>query len=117
MTNEELQNTIEELEEKLKESEDKFAKIENELNNQKRLIETHRHSGKETANIGNILQEELGIRTVSMSGLTIVNRVSTFLSPSLPANPTPITSSFYYNTAVHKLRVCENGIWRTITTS
>lgn len=161
MTNEELQNTIEELEKKLKESEDKIAEISDELKKQKLLLETHKHSGKETSDVSKILEERLGIKISTITGSTGLDKMSIdiagvlksfgriqfgetkvhsfnginfgvewsggghpffstnaeFLFPVFSSNPTPIIGSVYYNTAVHKLRVCENGIWRTITTS
>lgn len=40
-----------------------------------------------------------------------------FVIPSFTSNPTAVNGSIYYNTASHKLKVCENGSWKTITTS
>ncbi|QQG43388.1 MAG: hypothetical protein HYW45_04330 [Candidatus Daviesbacteria bacterium] len=33
------------------------------------------------------------------------------------ADPSPENGRIYYNTTLHKFRVCENGVWKTITTT
>ena len=54
MENEELQNKIDELEKRVKELE--------------YLLEKHKHSGKETSDISQILTERLGIKVSAMMG-------------------------------------------------
>lgn len=36
---------------------------------------------------------------------------------SLAADPTATTGRIYYNTVSNKFKVCENGAWKTITTT
>lgn len=36
---------------------------------------------------------------------------------SQSADPTPENGRIYYSTTLHKFRVCENGIWKTVTTT
>ncbi len=33
------------------------------------------------------------------------------------ADPPAENGKIYYNTTTHKFKVCENGVWKTITTS
>jgi len=122
------------------------------------MIETHKHSGKETADISQILQERLGIKmgtylgaTESVSlefggfkqlgtsqsgymklepknnkyfGLTwtgggdpAVDMNIEFWLPLFDSNPTAVSGSIYYNTTENKVKVNEDGTWKTITTS
>jgi len=36
---------------------------------------------------------------------------------SQAADPTPVNGRIYYNSVANKYKVCENGVWKTITTS
>jgi hypothetical protein len=61
MTPEELNEKIEQIEEKLLDYSKKIEELEKENKELVFQMEKHKHSGKETADIANILQERLGI--------------------------------------------------------
>lgn len=155
--------------------EEQIERLENLINEQGKIVEKqekmikeleyklekHKHSGKETADISNILQERLGIKMGTFTGGTGTEgiyfdfagviksigraqfgeaRVYALLGqyfgiewtgggepyfttdaemvlPYFSSDPTAIDGSIYYNTGTNKVKVCENGTWRTITTT
>lgn len=37
--------------------------------------------------------------------------------PNMAADPDAVNGRIYYNTATNKVKVCENGVWKTVTTT
>jgi hypothetical protein len=37
--------------------------------------------------------------------------------PNMAADPEAVNGKIYYNTATNKVKVCENGVWKTVTTT
>lgn len=64
----ELTAKVEEYEEKIGEYDEKIGEMENKLKEMNDLIEKHKHSGKETSDISQILLERLGIKVGAMMG-------------------------------------------------
>jgi len=149
-----MEEQIEKLENLIKEQEKRIKELEYKL-------ERHKHSGKETADISNILNERLGLKMgtfTSQTGtdgihfdfagvLRSVGRIqfgearvysllgqyfgiewsgggepyfttdAEMVLPYFSSDPTAMDGSIYYNTSTDKVKVCENGVWKTITTS
>lgn len=59
------------------------------------------------------LLEELKKRIVSLER----TRPSKIILEKLASDPTAEDGRIYYNTATDKMKVCENGVWKTVTTS
>lgn len=58
-----------------------------------------------------VLERSLIIRTITIptDGKLVVD--------SQASDPAAANGRIYYNTASNKYKVCENGVWKTITTS
>jgi len=152
---------LEEYDEKIEEFKQKIEEFEKKIDKMDLMIETHKHSGKETADISQILQERLGIKMGTFTSATgtegmyfdfagvlkSIGRAqfgetrvyslmekyfgiewtgggeqffttnAEFILPKFASNPTAVSGSIYYNTTENKVKVNEDGTWKTITTS
>ena len=148
--------------------EEQIEKLENLINKQEERIkeleyklERHKHSGKDTADINNILQERLGLKMGTFTSMTGTDNIyfdfagvlksigraqlgeakvysllgqyfgiewtgggepyfttdAEMVLPFFASDPTAIDGSIYYNTGTNKVKVCEDGVWKTITTT
>ena len=59
---------------------------------------------------------ELLERLISLSKIVIPTD-GKLVVDSQTTDPTPENGRIYYNTNLNKYRVCENGVWKTVTTS
>lgn len=59
---------------------------------------------------------ELLERLISLSKIVIPTDGKLVVDSQI-ADPAPENGRIYYNTTLNKYRVCENGVWKTITTS
>jgi hypothetical protein len=64
----EKENEIEEQNEKLEEFEQKIEDFRKKIEELEERVEKHKHSGKDTADISNILAERLGLKIGTMTG-------------------------------------------------
>ena len=65
---EELQNIVEQQNETIEELKSQLSDYKKEFDITKDLLEKHKHSGKETSDISNILSDRLGIKVATVVG-------------------------------------------------